>query len=103
MCHHHPAARLHELAMASADRATRCRLQGDLTAARYHFRRAAEHELAAAQSLEPQPRHLGISVLLRSAATMALDAGAFQWARAIIPKHRPTNRTRTSPPNSKTF
>ena len=84
MSHHHPAARNHELAMASADRALLCRRQGDPAAAQSHSRQAAEHELAAAQCLQPQPRHLGISVLLRSAATMALDAGDPQWARAII-------------------
>lgn len=84
MSHHHPAAHLHELAMASADHAQCCRHQGDIESAQSHSRQAAEHELAAARCLETRPRHLGISVLLRSAATMALDAGDPQWARAII-------------------
>ena len=84
MSHHHPTARLHELAIASADRALRYQHQGDIQSAQSHFREAVQHELAAAQSLEPQPRHLGISVLLRSAATLALDAGDPKWAGAII-------------------
>ena len=84
MSHHNPAARNHKLAMDSADRALLCRRQGDIPAAQSHSRQAAAHELTAAQCLEPRPRHLGISVLLRSAATMALDAGDPQWACAII-------------------
>ena len=84
MSHHRPAARYHQLAMASADQAIRCRRQGHIGAAQGHFRQAAEYELAAYRCLEPKPRHLGISVLLRSAATLALDAGDSLWARTII-------------------
>ena len=84
MSHHRPAARYHQLAMTSADQAIRCRRQGNIAAAQDHFRQAAEYELAAGRCMEPRPRHLGISVLLRSAATLALDAGDTRWARAII-------------------
>ena len=84
MSHHHPAARHHELSIASADHALRYQRHGDIESAQSHFREAAEHELAAARSLQPAPLHLGISVLLRSAATLALDASDPQWARAII-------------------
>ena len=84
MSHHRPAARYHQLAMDSADQATRCRRQRDIGAARAHFRQAAEYELAAVRCLTPKPRHLGISMLLRSAATLALDAGDSLWARTII-------------------
>ena len=79
-----PAASRHAQAMECADRANRRRRTGNRNADKALFRQAAQHELAAADSLKQSPRHLGISVLLRSAACLARDAGDLDWARQII-------------------
>lgn len=79
-----PVASRHAQAMEYADRADRRRRAGNRNVAKALFRQATQHELAAADSLKSSPQHLGLSLLLRSAACLARDAGDPEWARQII-------------------
>lgn len=74
---------LHEKAMDFADKADSARSAGDDSSADKLYRKAFEHERRAAlmvkESLEPTR-----SVLLRSAATLAMECGEFIAAEQLI-------------------
>ncbi len=74
---------LHHKAMELADRADEARRQGDNTAAMTFFQQAFELESSAAAEIAifDEPAR---SVLLRSAATLALECGQFREAERLI-------------------
>jgi tetratricopeptide (TPR) repeat protein len=80
------AATLHRQAMECADKAFLARLHGDLVEAQELSKKAFELEKQAAEQLiANQPgAEPSRSILLRSAATLALDIADYQEARRLI-------------------
>ena len=70
---------LHNRAMDLVDRAVHEKAHGNTEASLALFREALESELAAIDKLREQSG-LGWSILLRSAATMALDCEDYRMA-----------------------
>lgn len=77
--------RLHEDAMEAVDGALAARRTGDESAAQSYFRRAFESERRAAEILlDRTDREPTRSILLRSAATLALDCHEYREAERLI-------------------
>ena len=76
---------LHNHAMGFVDQAIRERARGKREFSLVLFRQALESELAAISEL-PEQTGLGWSILLRSAATMALDCEDFRMAEKLASK-----------------
>jgi len=80
-----PLTSLHREAMEFADQAFVARLKGDLGLAQQLFRKAFELESKAAEQLISQPEaEPSRSVLLRSAATLALDIENYREAERLV-------------------
>ena len=75
----------HDQAMTFVDRGLRERARGNAECAIGQFRQALENELAAIDNLSTQSG-LSWSILLRSAATMALDCEDFRLAEKLACK-----------------
>ena len=76
---------LHDRAMDFVDRGLRERARGNTERAIGQFRQALENEMAAIDNLSTQSG-LGWSILVRSAATMALDCEDFRMAEKLASK-----------------
>lgn len=73
---------LHNRAMNLVDQAIRERMRGNATPSLSLFRQALESEMAAIEIL-PERSGLGWSILLRSAATLALDCQDYRMAEKL--------------------
>jgi hypothetical protein len=74
---------LHQQAMSLADQADQARRIGDADSAQDYFLQAFELESQAAQQVDPSDEPAR-SVLLRSAATLALECGRLRDAERLV-------------------
>ena len=79
------AREYHHIAMDYAAKGLMARMRGDTEKAAIHFKQALENELAAIDNLSTQSG-LSWSILVRSAATMALDCEDFRLAEKLACK-----------------
>ena len=76
------AREYHHIAMDYVAKGLMARMRGNTEEAATHFEQALENELAAIDNLSTQSG-LSWSILLRSAATMALDCEDFRMAEKL--------------------